>query len=317
MNRKEYILILFSSLLIFGGCINEDLSDCPRGKYIYFKTNSPKYVYENIVKKVDLYLYDEGENLVSEYSCPREDLDGNNYRIYIPQFPNGNYVAVALVNQDNHYETLDKSKLTSLRTRLLTTSGDSVKIKPNDIYHSNKEMNFGDTYHITSDTMFLSKNTNHINLSVQIKDHKMPDANTLGTTITGANGEYNYNNRSVGNSTLTYIPHTTSPIEKVQNTIVFKNSTTIMRLWIDADLMVNVIEYENGVTPKNKPVASLNLMDMISKVKNDATGEYLYNTNEKLELEDEFNIEVIYDSSFSIIDLKVNDWFCIKNSVRL
>lgn len=314
MNKKEYILILFSSLLLFGSCIEEDLDDCLRGKYICFKTNNPKYKYEEVVDKVNLYLYDEGENLVSEYSYSRQQLIDSDYKAYLPQHLNGNYLLVALVNHEDCYSTTEVSQLSKLKTKL-NAENDSVRSKQADLYHAYREVSFGDTYHITSDTVSLSKNTNHINLEVELRDYPMPANATLCTHICGCNGIYNYNNKSLGGAKLTYIPHTLVSENISGNKITLNNISTIMRLWIGDDLSICLEQHEPGKSPVN--LTNLMLTKEIASIANDLTNEKLYDTNEKLELEDEFRIRVVLDGELSVVELRINNWYLIKEDVDL
>lgn len=313
--KKEYVFILLFSFLIFGNCINEDNSDCPYGKYVLFKIINPKYQYKEVVDKVDLYLYNEEEILVGEYSYSKAQLEGSELKAMIPYDRAGNYSIVALINQSERYLTFNKGELKELRTELLTDEGDSVKFKLADIYHSYKEVSFKGNTAMTNDTMYLSKNTNHINLEIEIHDYDLPDNASLVTHICGNNGTYNFSNKSVGNRKITYLPHS-SDFGDIRNEIMnFRYLFTIMRLWIGDDLKICLEQHEPGTLPET--LAEVMLTEEIAKLENELTGEKLYDTDEKLELEDEFDIRIVFDNTFTIIELKINDWFVIKPEIEL
>lgn len=297
--NKRIILSLASALLFLGSCIKEDLSRCPQGKYIVFETINPKYPFGQIVSKVDLYLYDDRETLVGRYTYSREQLQADGLRARLPKQPDGNYFLVALVNHEDCFATTGAETRSTLRTGVKTEAGDSVSFKLADIYHGCKDISFVSSTSESRDKVYLSKNTNNVNLTVELRDADNPQATAalLSTAVTGTNGTYDSRNTPVGTGKLTYLPHTTKAVSALHD---FRT----MRMWIGDDLTVHARRTDNGQQQ------SLPLTGTLSGMEID--GYKPYDTDEKLELEDEFDIHVVFDGQMTIVALKINDWYLIK-----
>lgn len=301
MKEKKYILILLSFLFTITGCIDEDYSDCEKGIYINFKTLNPKYEYTEIVENVEIHLYDVQNNLVNNYTYSRNQLEGSEYKAYIPEQKAGNYSTVAVVNMSDSYKISNKEYENSFLLEVLTDPKDSIQKKLPDIYHSIKEISFG-RLNPQDELMELSKNTNHIDVTVIFEDDILSPGKKLNAYIKGSNGIYNANNKSVGKTPITYCAHFNE--KKEDDSYLF--SFTTLRLWIGDDLKLSIVE-EGEET--SRILNELMITEEIAKLTN-SSGEKIYDTDEKLEFEDEFKIKIMIDNT-GMIGLKINDWYAV------
>lgn len=156
--------------------------------------------------------------------------------------------------------------------------------------------------------MYLSKNTNNIHLTVHMSDGAVPASAQVDAYMHGCNGLYDSQNKAKGNTMVTYLPHASSKV--VTSTYDF----TTLRLWIGDDLTMKIEQNESG--KQAVPLATIPVTQWLAELEND-NGEKLYDTDDKLEMEDEFNIEISLDGKAVIIGVKINGWYLIKPNVDL
>ncbi|MDL2230277.1 FimB/Mfa2 family fimbrial subunit, partial [Alistipes sp. OttesenSCG-928-L06] len=161
-------------------------------------------------------------------------------------------------------------------------------------------------------TANVTKHTNHINLKVRFEDYTPPAASRLNAYIEARNGEYHYVGHSCRDNTYkTYVPHQQGPT--LDSPTDFRMTT--LRLWHgeQEDIRLYVRETRSA-DPNQTRVVSLNLAEELAKVKNNV-GEYLYNTNEKLEFHDEYDIILTLGPDFVVVGLTIANWSVIGGGV--
>ncbi|MDH6306321.1 hypothetical protein M2463_002989 [Parabacteroides sp. PH5-13] len=317
MNRQRS---LFSSILILllflGSCINDDLSECPSGRYLHFETLNGKYSFRDVVETVDLYIY-KGNSLVETKRYSRGEIQATGYKIYLNDRPNGTELRyVALVNQaEDCYHTTGSETLEGMLTGLVSSETDSLA----DLYHGTKDILFEHRSAGVADTIYLKKNTNKINLYVGFDGYELPQGSTLHSYIQGRNGQYDSENKPVENSRYTYHPYRWA-LGGEESRYDYDAHFTTLRLWIGADTDLSIEKQNTAVSPLRATEAQLlyrlNIVEELAKVVSSG-GTYLYDTNEKLELEDEFDIILLLDGNFVVLELIINDWVVISNRVPL
>ncbi len=312
-----YLLIcILTFIILFGSCINEDMSNCPSGRYLHFETINKKYEFKDIVEKVDLYIYD-GEELVDKKTYSRAEIEASDYKIYLDERPNGMELHyIALINEfDDYFRTVDADHKETLQTAIVAAKGDSVKNRLPNIFHGAKDILFSNKLLGIPDTIYLKKNTNDINLFVAFKGYELPSSSHLSSFICGSNGKYNYDNQPIETTTYTYLPYTAALGSGEYD---YNSHFTTMRLWIGADTDIRLEKKDEVLSPLAPAVETLhrlNITEELAKVT--VNGEYIYNTDEKLEAEDEYDITIILDGNFVVLELVINDWVIVRNGVPL
>lgn len=308
MNKSTYILILVLLLLqVMQACIQDDLSNCNKERFIWFKSINTKYDYAKIVQQVNLYIYNEELQLAGELAYSKEDLMQTDSKVSIPVQYTGKYMFVALVNQSDPYLVYDTQELTTWKTSLQTYKGNEISFKLPDLYHSRKEIVSGPENPLPGDTMYLTKNINHIYLTVECSTSSVLES--LEPYIYGSNSLFNYENRLLGDRMITYHPHDTKVMTNQR-----KYSLTTMLLRIGGDLSLYFKEQNPDGSVANRKL--FNITEELAKVK-DSNGNRLYFSDARLAFEDEYNFTIVLDASSQIIDLKINDWYVVKDYVEI
>lgn len=300
MNTK-HIYLLITLFLFLGGCNKDDLEDCPIMLHVYFESVMTKYEYENIADQLDLYLYNQNNSLVERFSYSKNQLQQANYTPVLPIWEFGKYTLVALVNPKD-YTISGDGDINSFQVALNSEEGDTVRTKQSDLFHAYKVMDLPFTGIINRyDTLDLYKNTNHILVNISFERYDT-ERSTLHAYMSGNNGSSDYKNDCNPNSKRIYLPYT----KKWEGRKVSMQYTT-MQLKIGSDLTLYVEEEREGTRTIMK---ELNIAETISKVSE-------YNTNEKLDQEDTFTIDLVLSSDYIILDLKINDWYIIRSGVQV
>lgn len=313
MKTKSLLIILLACCLTLTGCFREKYLDCPEGRYIYLRSATGNYNCEDIAERVDLYLYDSEGNLVGTYSFDRDEIIARDYKLPIPFQPAGEYTLVAQVNfSEDDYMLIGIDNLFGGQCGLVGGALGEITRKQADIYHGFGKIVFGegpDAFAYKTDIIDIYKNTKNIELEVSY--HKSVDADTrrAEAVITGNNGVYKYDNSNAAECFRRYYPHTNGG-----HTFSF----TTMHFYCNSDMTLTVDLYKRPSTRAGQEGTlldsqELNIAGYLAQVR-DNTGAYLYDTDEKLALEDEFFIQVMFGDKHAMIGLWVNGWAVIKPS---
>ncbi len=115
MKYAKYPLILLFVALVTG-CIFEGMDECYSTiRFSYTGDNGDEAQFADKIKKVDLYVFDEDENLVLEHTLTPSELDSRSARVLLP--PGKTYHAVAIGNANNssphmlHEGEIDKMQI--------------------------------------------------------------------------------------------------------------------------------------------------------------------------------------------------------------
>jgi len=309
MNKYASICLLFL-FLTMQSCIKDDLSHCglKEQSFIWFKSINPKYNYAEIAQQVNLYLYDEQLQFAGELVYTQEELKQSQAKIYIPAEKKGAYTIIALVNLSDKYEIFDTERLVTWKGSLHRGTGyEDISYKLPDIYHSMKKISFHADQKQQEDTLYLVKNTNHIRLIVECSSQGKLDS--IQPYIYGSNTMFSYENRLLGDRMVTYHPHTTTKQPGISE---YSLTTMLLRTGGDASLYFKALNPDGSYTDRKL----FNITERLANVKNNNDGK-VYDTDQKLAYEDEFEFKVVLDNSSQIMHLIINDWYVIKDYVEI
>lgn len=313
MRKTNIFLWLLLLPLILGSCISEDLSNCPTGRYIRFQPKNKKHNLREMENTLDLLLYGKDNKLVERFHYTKEDFRPSDGAVFLPALDEGTYTTLALFNHDpSFYNVSDDDSYDVVYSELieneLTTSQTDlfVGIKP-IIFEKSEE-------YISTVTMELGKQTNNVNLKVVFQDYIPPTDAKLSSHISGDNGKFHYFDYtcSLGYN-ITYHPlNNKESASGIETNFEFKT----MGLCTDSDIKL-IVEEEYPLTRSSmKRSVSINLVEELKKVK-DEQGEFLYDTNEKLEYNDEYDVTLTLGPNFVVLGLTIDDWAIIGGGVEV
>ncbi|MCC8143459.1 MAG: FimB/Mfa2 family fimbrial subunit [Tannerellaceae bacterium] len=106
------------------------------------------------------------------------------------------------------------------------------------------------------------------------------------------------------------MPHTDNrPKESIYEFLI-----DTLRLWFGDDLTLVVKLDEEG--QDTIEVDRIGIVAFLAEV-TDLNGNYLYDSDDKLDLEDEYYIEIVLDAELKISQIIVNGWFEIGQDIDL
>lgn len=298
--KQKYKYLLLILLLAYTSCYKEDFSDCPVLLHVYFESIMDKYRYEDIVDELDLYLYDENHRLVQKQHYTVSQLRETDYNAPLSIERFGKYTLSAVLNVGQSYNVSGSDNLDNLDINIKTQRGDTVNRKPTDVYYAFKDVRIQDIgTRVQYDTLALYKNTNHINVDVSFEDGR-PSNLKLHGYLKGNNGGFDYKNKTLPGSLRVYLPYkqqTTAQYHELMN-------FTTMQILRGSDLTLYIDGEHNGTREQKY---ELDIYKYLAKIY----------TDEELEQEDEFDIEIILSSDYSIFVLKINDWYLIRQGIEV
>lgn len=301
MKKRTFSLLFVVALLLFRGCFNDDLSDCPVRLQVYFESVMTKYRYEEVAKQLDLYLYDGMNMLAGHFTYTREELEAVNHRPEIPLGGCDHYTLLALLNAGDTYVVTAPEQLSDFSVSLPALSGDTVKSKQPDLFFGRKEIRtteIKESNRCIYEVLPLYKNTNHLFVNVTFEAATSSQKEDPDAFVEGNNGAFDQQNRCHPSSRRVYLPHDTfKGVESVD--IQFRFTT--MQLYIGSDLLLLLKE-------KDKECFRLQIMDYLSKI---------YETDEELDQEDMFYFNLVLKDDFTIVELMINGWYVIRSGVEV
>ncbi|MDR2129972.1 MAG: FimB/Mfa2 family fimbrial subunit [Odoribacteraceae bacterium] len=291
-------------------CVRDSLEDCPYGKYICLRSAVHKYKVEDVARELLLYLYDHRGDLVDTFRFSTTYLVANDYTVLVPLQDSGSYSVVALLNPSaQHYEIAGAEALTTFRTILKPDRADTIARKPSDLFYAHKGMVYSKPKHFEYDTIYFYKSTVHFNVYVRLDDYKLPKENALFVAIDGNNGIFDYLNAK--STRRLYLPYMAPVVSRViQEEYHYQIETMDFRTTDRLTLLV----HETG--PYTARADTIHIVEALKGITLH-NGSHPYDTNEKLAQEDEYDLTVVLDAGFKILELKMNDWYTIKGGVEL
>jgi hypothetical protein len=309
---KKYIPIFLVLVGLFvSNCIREDLDDCPRGKYICLKSAMYKYNIEDVAQEVLLYLYNNHGDLVDTFRFSAAYLTANNYTALLPIEDAGQYTLVALLNPSTqYYSVVGEETLTTFRTELKADRTDTIARKQSDLFYAHKEIAHTQSTKIEYDTLRFYKSTVHFDVYVQLDDYNLPPENTLTTAIDGNNGIFDYLNSK--SARRLYLPYTTQLVTAQGAKVEYHYQFTTMD-FRTTDALTLLVQEKGTLTDRTEII---NIVESLKNVTLD-NGTHPYDTNEGLAQEDEYNLTVVLDAGFKVLELRINDWYTVKGGLEL
>jgi hypothetical protein len=223
----------------------------------------------------------------------------------------GQYTIVALLNPSPlHYEITGAESLTTFRTELKADRLDTIARKPSDLFYAHRDLSHVQATKIRYDTVYFQKNTVNFTVNVQLDEHTLPAEHNLRVAIEGNNGIFDYLNSK--SARRYYLPYGDPQVitRAIKEEHVYQFRTMNFRT-VDA-LVLSV--REQG--PATDHARSIDIVKALGNVTFD-DGSHPYDTDEKLAQEDEYDLTVVLDADFEILELRINDWFSIKDDLTL
>jgi hypothetical protein len=270
-----------------------------------------KYKIEDVAQEVLLYLYNNNGGLVDTFRFSAAYLKANNFIALLPIEDVGQYTVVALLNPSTqYYDVTGDGALTTFRTELKADRADTVARRQSDLFYAYKEITHVQSTTIEYDTIRLFKSTVHFNVFVELEDYQLPAENTLSTAIDGNNGIFDYlNAKSVRRL---YLPYTNPVVttRAIKEEYHYQFETMDFRT---TDVL-NLLVHEDG--PNTDRTETINIIEALGNITLD-DDSHPYDTNAKLAQEDEYDLRVVLDAGFKILELRINDWYTIKGGLEL
>lgn len=309
MNRiiKLPVVFLLALSSAATGCIKEDYSNCPTGVYVTFDTSNPKHDYAARVQSVDLYFYDSEGDLTRHYYYEKEQLRRSDRAAYVGGLPAGEYRLLAIVNGGFETQTENVQKFSTIRSRI---AGETVKNNLTDFFTAEKQVTVrSGAARNRAERMTLDKHNNNIRLNVLYDGYAASPETMLEAFITENNGVYEFRSgKCVRPCPVRYLPW------RINFSGGLPSSFDIptMHIWHDSeqkgecDVTVVLQESVSGAAAGRSIL--LNLTRELMKVRDAKTGELLYDTDEKLLFNDEYEITMTIGADFALTALTINDW---------
>ncbi|MCC8174207.1 MAG: FimB/Mfa2 family fimbrial subunit [Odoribacter sp.] len=238
----------------------------------------------------------------------------------------GNYQIVTLVNytSDIHMSVWGKEKLENLSAKIERDSEGWVNYSLKDTYYGTLDLyiNFENKI-LEEHVIYLSKNTNTIKLTVEFEDEYGVDKlESYRSYLVGDNGEYNRENTlstNYGWQNITYNTLTDNEMVSYKyyessygdgnNVIVDYLKTMRMQTFLNLKLKIEMVEDSEIYTEV------IDIPKMLAKV--EKNGVRVYDTDEKLERYNYFEITVRINSNFVVVTLIIDSWYLVLGGVDL
>jgi len=244
----EKIIITFGLLLTFlmSGCIKEDMEEC--GAYLYFSYlgDFNKEIFPQKIGRVNLYVYDQNENLVETIILDKSDLDKSQGTML--NLPGGDYHVVCWGNTYGRTQINDNSSLNTgiiaapaYFTKDIIVSNDSLYIGSKDIRLSGNK--------ITSDTVYFS--SSHIKMLVRLIG--LDDTSPIEIKVGNLSPTVDFR-KNFSTDKETYYPVSIYN----ENTKDYDARFNVLRFNDDNDVYINLIDKET-----DEIIYTLNLKDFM------------------------------------------------------
>lgn len=340
MKQTLYKLFLTTTLVLTAlssfSCVKEDMDDCfpdgggndidQEGKFILsFECINENYKFPEIVEDLELLFYGGDGSLTYDLTFTGMELTGMNWWVPLSERwgqKEGTYKIIALVNYkyETHITVSDKQTLEKLQTKIDRDAQNQINYELKDTYYGIADVSI-EYNHSKEDehTIYLSKNTNTIKLTVEFDDPEtLPNLSSYRSFLAANNGHYYWDNTIYGPSTeatggqATLAEEETVYYKPYESSFgddrpIIEDWIKTMRIWTAADMILNM-EFVEGTQSYNE---TLNIPAVLAKVEKD--GVKIYDTDEKLEHHDYFEVTVRIGSEFVIVSIMINGWFLVLN----
>lgn len=233
--------------MMLASCVTDDLQECPNEynlRIVYNRNMLDADAFASKVKSVDIQVFDHATGRpVYRHTESGEALASGSYNVKLP-IPPGTYDILCWggLNEGTAftYTNGDSEALTDQGMRLNTT-GDDSKSRLNDLFHGLlTSATFVDNNTIGSrepqtHTVYLTKDTNRVNVVLLNLDGTEMNDGEFTYTITSSDGDMAYDNSLTAERRVTYHPWAVTPIQSETITPESKAGTTATRSGLAAE----------------------------------------------------------------------------------
>lgn len=308
------MLALISATILLG-CTKEDLESCKTLHYITFEyTKNAQFTdkFTSEINTLDVYVFDSKGNFIKCFSDEGEHLSTGFYTMPV-DLPKGEYTFVAWGNSRNSYSVFDItnpeqhslspniSTYNNSRISLMNGS-DAISELPDNLFHGMAQGIKIGPGNLQNTLISLTKNTNSINVTVVgLNGVSRARSNSYVEVLLGAaDGEYTFDNSiSNSNKLIHYVP-----VSRTEAANILKTKTKLLHLLSG---MKSYIVIRDSV--KNEEYFNENLLDLLMRLPD-------INTDEDLEIYDEYDIVITFDSNLGA-KVTVNGYTVINNNVEI
>lgn len=224
LRHLRYICFSLAAALAFTGCITEDLPECPNEydlQIVFDRNMLYADAFASQVKSVDIKVFDSATGReVYAFSDKGDALAAEGYRVTLP-IPPGTYdiLCWGSMAEGNAFGYADPAANTLQQQRVLlnTVNGESGD-RLNNLFHgllqSATFTDNNDTGSIEPQTatIYLTKNTNRINVILHNLDGTEMQTSAFTFSISSANAEMSYDNTLGARREVVYTPWHISPV---------------------------------------------------------------------------------------------------------
>lgn len=224
MTRKHLICISLTAAFLATACVTEDITECPNEyelRIVFDRNMLYADAFASQVKSVDIKVFDSATGRqVFSHAEAGDALAAEGYRVALP-VPPGSYdiLCWGSMAEGNSFGYADPAAdILEHQNVILRTDGGESRSRLNNLYHGllrghrfidNNDI--GNTDRQTA-TIYLTKDTNRINVLLHNLDGTEMDENGFTFSITSANAEMGYDNSIDARREVTYRPWHVSPI---------------------------------------------------------------------------------------------------------
>lgn len=303
-------------------------------KYIFEKNMQFVDAFPTKVTSVSLYVFDNNGNFVKKYQENGDALKDSDYLMELTDLPAGTYEFVAwcgLHNNSGHFTVASGVSTNDDAICTMSTDNNSQQSKNlNALFHGRTE----NATYVAKTTekqikeVYLTKNTNNINITLQHKEGLEFNKNRFQVTMSDQNNVMRHDNEMHSTvKTVTYTPyHTVYGSTRSRGTRADGDETTgnylqvelsTARLMTTNNPVIQVVDTENN----NNVVFSIPVVKWATQLRSAQSKTQVPDDQEYLDREDSYNMMLWLDSKDNLgwfgAQVNINDWHVIDDSSSL
>lgn len=290
------------------------------------------------VRSVDLYVFNPNGAFVTKYHEDGLPLTDPEYLMELTDLPAGEYEFIAwcgLTNNNGHFTvpadaTIDRntSVVCSMATNSDATHGAYQNANLSPLFHGRKT----DAKYVEKttekqiQTVYLTKNTNNVNITLQHRDGLEFDKSRFTVTMHDQNDVMHHDNavRTATSQEVQYRPYRTA-IGNTNSKSRAEGSTTTgnfmqvelatARLLTSNNPMITVTDNESG-----KNIFSIPLVKWATQLRSANSKTLVPDDQEYLDREDNYNLMLWMDSNdegWFGAEININDWHVVDDTTAI
>lgn len=291
-------------------------------KYVFDMNMQYADAFSSRVNSVRLFIFDpETGDLVREYTESGDALKADGYRMPIDVDP-GKYDLIAWCGLENNKDHFVLPQTISNREHIHCTMArqrdeQGVAFQKeflSPLFHGRLAVDLPNEEGEHVVTMYLIKDTNNINISLQHVAGEPLTSDMFTLTMSEGNGHMAYDNSILKDEDVLYKPWTVTDgnldlsgketkADNDKNLNFFKAELSTARLMADRDPRINIVENETGELVYSIPIVQWALMLRSDQYKDMEDQEFL-------DREDEYNIMLYLDNDkgWKAAQIWINSW---------